>query len=117
MCNWLDLTTHDHSVPVDRAVLVASIKAGFLLNVGNIMSRVISRVGDETKTNYPFPNTLTLYFREMKVKKKKYDIMVPPVSPYSWYYQKGPDNPKSSKKNQASTSTTAGQSEELAAIE
>nr|XP_016493968.1 PREDICTED: uncharacterized protein LOC107813241 [Nicotiana tabacum] len=95
----------------------ASIMEGFPLNVGNIMSRVISTVGQETQTNYPFPNTFSLYFKELKVKKKKYDVKVPSVAPYSWYSQLGPENPKRGKKNVASTSTAPGQSEEPAIIE
>lgn len=90
---------------------------GFPLNVGNIMSRVIYQVGNETKTNFPFPNTLSLYFRELKVKKKRYDVTVPPVAPYSWYDQLGPDNPKKGKKTPASTSSAPGQSEEPVATE
>lgn len=62
VCSRLDPSTHDHTIPIDRAILVASIMAGFPLNVGNIISRVISTVGQETNTTIPsrtlFPCTL-----------------------------------------------------------
>lgn len=41
VCNRLDPTTHDNSLPIHRAILVASIMAGYPINIGNVMSRVI----------------------------------------------------------------------------
>jgi len=94
VCSRLDPTSHDQTLPLHRAVLVASIMAGYPINVGNVMSRIISLVGTETDRNYPFPNTLTMYFRDLKVEKRRFDIKVKATAPFSWYSLSGPDNPK-----------------------
>ena len=67
---------------------------GYPINVGNVMSRIISAVGVEHDRNYPFPNTLTMYFRDLEVEKRPFDVKVKPVAPFSWYSLKGLDNPK-----------------------
>ena len=67
VCSRLDPTTHDNSLPLHRAVLVASIMAGYPINVGKVMSRVITQVGNEGDRNYPFPSFVTMYFTDLKV--------------------------------------------------
>lgn len=64
VCSRLDLSIHDHSVPIARAVLVASVMVD--LNVGNIISKVIYAVGYEINTNYPFTNSLSMYFSDLR---------------------------------------------------
>lgn len=94
VCSWLDPITHDQTIPLARVVLVASIMARYPINMGNVMSRVISAVGVEHDQNYPFPSTLTIYFRDLEVEKRPFDAKVKPVAPFSWYSLKGSDNPK-----------------------
>lgn len=107
VCNRLDPTSHDQTIPLPRAVLIASIMAGFPINVGNVMYRVITSMGVDSDRNFPYPNTFTIYFQDAKVKKKPYDVKVRLVSPFSWFSIQGPDNPKD-KKHKASTSAPTG---------
>ncbi|XP_075075744.1 uncharacterized protein LOC142162809 [Nicotiana tabacum] len=115
VCSRLDPTTHDQTIPLVRAILVASIMARYLINVGNVMSRVIFAVGVEYDRNYPFPSTFTMYFRDLKVEKRPFDIKVKPVAPFSWYSLKGSDNPKD-KNYKPPASAPTGQSEEPVAV-
>lgn len=73
-------------------------------------------MGFDSDRNYPFPNTLTMYFQDLKVKKKSYDVKVRLVAPFSWFSIQGPENPKD-KKYKPLTSTPTGQSEEPVAVE
>lgn len=115
MYSKLDPTTHDNSLPLHRAVLVASIMAGYPINVRNVMSRVITLVGNEHDRNYPFPSFLTMYFRDLKVEKRPFDIKVKARAPFSWYNMQRDDNQKS--KNFKGTATApTGQSEEAVVV-
>jgi len=89
-----DPTTHNNSLPVSRAILVASTMAGYPINIENVMSRVIKRVVNEVYRSYPFPNFLTMYFEDQDGEKRKFDVKVKPKMPFSWYSLKGDDNPK-----------------------
>ncbi|XP_075110883.1 uncharacterized protein LOC142181618 [Nicotiana tabacum] len=115
--NGLDPSSHDQTIPIARAVLIASIMAGFPINVWNVMYSVITSIGIDTDRNYPYPNTLTMYFEDEKVKKYPFNVGVSPVSPFSWFNIQGSDNPKGDKKGKASTSAPTGQSEEAVAVE
>ncbi|WP_407057650.1 hypothetical protein, partial [Enterobacter hormaechei] len=42
VCSRINPTTHDNSLPISRAILVVSIMAGYPINIGNVMSRVIT---------------------------------------------------------------------------
>ncbi|XP_019223572.1 PREDICTED: neural Wiskott-Aldrich syndrome protein-like [Nicotiana attenuata] len=56
-----------------------------------------------------------MYFRDLKVEKKWYDVKAKPVAPFSWYSLRGPDNPKDKTYKPpapTSASTLTGQSEE-----
>lgn len=94
VCSKLDPTTHENSLPVSRAILVASIMTGYLINIWNVMSRVITRVVNEGYRSYPFPNFLTMYFEDQDVEKRKFDVKVKLKMPVSWYSLKADDNPK-----------------------
>lgn len=59
---------------------MAYIIVEYLINVGNVMSRIITIVGVEHDQNYPFPSFLTMYFRDMEVDKRPYDIKVKAVA-------------------------------------
>nr|XP_016506311.1 PREDICTED: uncharacterized protein LOC107824100 [Nicotiana tabacum]XP_016506312.1 PREDICTED: uncharacterized protein LOC107824100 [Nicotiana tabacum]XP_016506313.1 PREDICTED: uncharacterized protein LOC107824100 [Nicotiana tabacum] len=108
--DWTPLP-HENSLPLHRTVLVASIMVGYPINVGNVMSRVITQVVSEGDRNYPFPSFLTMYFTDLKVEKRNFDIKVKAKAPFSWYIMQVDDNPKS--KNYKGTTTAAtGQSEE-----
>ncbi|XP_075089086.1 uncharacterized protein LOC142170718 [Nicotiana tabacum] len=111
VCSRLDPTTHDNSLPLHRTVLVASIMAGYPINVGNMMSRIITIVGAEHDRNYTFPSFLTMYFRDLKMEKRPFDIKVKVKAPFSWYSMQGDDNPKS-KNFKATVTSPTGQSEE-----
>lgn len=63
---------------------MASIMAGYPINMGNVMSRIITIVGAEQDRNYAFPSFLTEYFRDLKVDKRPYDIKVKAKAPFSW---------------------------------
>jgi len=84
---------HDNSLPLHREVLVASIMAGYPINVGNVMSRIITIVGAENDRNFPFPSFLTMYFRDLKVEKRPFDVKFKAKAPFSWYNMQGDDNP------------------------
>lgn len=84
VCSGLDPTTHENSLPVSGAILGASIMAGYLINIENVMSRVIRRVVNEGDRSYPFPNFLTVYFEGRDVEKRKFDVKVKPKMPFSW---------------------------------
>nr|XP_009777419.1 PREDICTED: uncharacterized protein LOC104226991 [Nicotiana sylvestris] len=91
----LDPTTHDNSLPIHRAILVASIMAGYPINIENVMSRVITRVVNEGDRSYAFPNFLTMYLEDLDVEKRKFDMKVKAKAPFSWYNLQG-DDPKGS---------------------
>ncbi|XP_019261719.1 PREDICTED: lysine-rich arabinogalactan protein 17-like [Nicotiana attenuata] len=57
-----------------------------------------------------------MYFRDLKVEKKPFDVKVKPVAPFSWYSLKGPDNPKD-KNYKPPPSAPTGQSEEPVVVE
>lgn len=85
VCNRLDPTSHDLTIPLPRVVMIASIMVGFPINMGNLMYREITSMGIDSVWNYPYPNTLTMYVRDLEVKKKSYYVKVCPVSPFSWF--------------------------------
>ncbi|XP_019257855.1 PREDICTED: PERQ amino acid-rich with GYF domain-containing protein 2-like [Nicotiana attenuata] len=89
--------------------------AGYPINVGNVMSRIITIVGSEHDRNYPFPNFLTMYFRDLKFEKRPFDITVKAKAPFFWYSMHGDDNPKS-KNFKGTTTASTGQSEELVVV-
>jgi len=55
VCSRLDPTTHENFLSLHRPTLVDSIMAGYPINMGNDMSRIITIVGTEHDRNYPFP--------------------------------------------------------------
>nr|XP_009791504.1 PREDICTED: uncharacterized protein LOC104238743 [Nicotiana sylvestris] len=83
----------------------------YLINVGNVMSWFISQVVDEGDKSYPFPNFLTMYFEDLKVEKRKFDVKVKAKAPLSWYSLQGDENPKG-KGSKGKSTTSVGQSEE-----
>lgn len=111
VCSRLDPTTHDNLLPLHRVVLVASIMVGYPINVGNVISRVITQVVSEGDRNYSFPSFLTMYFRDLEVEKRKFDVEVKAKAPFSWYNMQGDDNPKG-KNCKGITTASTRQSEE-----
>ena len=83
VCSRLDPTTHGNTLPLHRALLVASIMAGYPINMVNVMSQIITIVGVEHDQNYPFPSFLTKYFRDLEVDTSPYDIKVKATAPFS----------------------------------
>ncbi|XP_070025777.1 uncharacterized protein [Nicotiana sylvestris] len=111
VCSRLDPTTHENTLSVSRAILVVAIMAGLSINVGNVMSRVITRVVNEGDRSYPFPNFLIMYLEDQEVEKRKFDVKVKRKMPFSWYSLKGLDNPKA-KGSKGKATTSIGQYEE-----
>ncbi|XP_019240122.1 PREDICTED: putative uncharacterized protein DDB_G0290521 [Nicotiana attenuata] len=56
--------------------------AGYPINVGNIMSRMITRVVNENDRSYMFPNFLTMYFEDQDAEGRRLDLEVKPKCPF-----------------------------------
>jgi len=106
VCSRIDPCLNENNLPLPRAVLVASIMAGYPINVGAIMSTNITLAVQKDERSYPYPNFLTEYFKDQKVEPRQYDTEVKAKKPFSWYHLQGSDNPKFKGK----ATTSAGQS-------
>lgn len=89
---------------------MASIMAGYPINMGGVISANISLVAHQTNMAYPYPSTITEYFTNAKVEPRTFDIKVKSKKPFEWHSLMDLTNPKKS----ASPSTTTGQFDELA---
>nr|XP_033509162.1 uncharacterized protein LOC117274062 isoform X1 [Nicotiana tomentosiformis] len=58
VCSCIDLSRNKNNLPLPRAVLVASIMAGYPINVGAIMSANMTIAVQKSESSYPYPNTL-----------------------------------------------------------
>jgi len=74
VCSRLDPCQHENVLPLPRAVLVASIMAGYPINVGNLMSYNISNAVQKEERSYPYPNFLTEYFQDQGVETRHFDV-------------------------------------------
>nr|XP_009615097.1 uncharacterized protein LOC104107887 [Nicotiana tomentosiformis]XP_033514991.1 uncharacterized protein LOC104107887 [Nicotiana tomentosiformis]XP_033514992.1 uncharacterized protein LOC104107887 [Nicotiana tomentosiformis]XP_033514993.1 uncharacterized protein LOC104107887 [Nicotiana tomentosiformis] len=107
VCSRLDPCHHDSNIPLSREILIASIIAGYLINVGNLMAQNISKETGKEERSYPYPNFITLYLENQGVEGRHFDTKVKPKRPLSWYNLQGADNPKSKGKATTSTSQSA----------
>ncbi|XP_070034940.1 flocculation protein FLO11-like [Nicotiana tomentosiformis] len=112
VCNRLDPCQNENNLPIPRAILVASIIAGYSINVGDLMSANIFLVAQQSNTSYPYPSTTTEYLTDAKVEPMTFDTKVKPTGPFEWYKLQDPRNPKRS----AQPSTTTSHSDEQVVV-
>nr|XP_009630476.1 microtubule-associated protein RP/EB family member 1-like [Nicotiana tomentosiformis] len=103
VCSRLHPSQNETHLPIPRAVLVASIMAGYPINVSAVMSANISVIARQDDSPHMYPNTIIEYLTDAKVDPRDNDTKVKPEKPFTWYSLMDASNPK--KKVQPPTTT------------
>lgn len=78
---------------------MASIMAGYPLNVGALMLANMTLVAQQENTSFPYPNTIMEYLTDAMVESRPLETKIKPTCPFDPYKLQDPRTPSQIRAN------------------